>query len=172
MVSNYDFLVEAISTPTDDCLVWGRGKFGNGYGAVAVDGKMRSTHRVALELTKPAPAGKVCSIRGEWVPGHKLHAAHGPCHNELCFNPQHLSWATRAENSADRERDGTHIGNEDHGRCVISDADVALIRSLWEGPYRGPNRTGPTQTELAERFGCTRVNIGLIVRGRTRPQAV
>ena len=160
-----------ISTPTDDCLVWGRGKDGDGYGAVKVDGKMRKAHRLALQLTKPAPVGKVCSVKGEWVPGHRLEAAHGPCHNRLCFNPLHLSWRTRAENEADKKRDGTDVyaSNEGHGSCVIPDADVARIRELYKGPqHHSRPKTGPTQTELADQFGCHRSNIGRIVNGRQR----
>jgi hypothetical protein len=164
-MTNYDFLIESISEVTDDCLVWPHTKLSNGYGQVKVDGKKRLTHRVALQLTKPPPAGKVCSVKGGWVPGHKLDAAHGPCHNRLCFNPRHLSWATRAENLADRKRDGTdvYVSNEDHGRCKLTDADVARIRSLYKGKGKGP-----TQHELADQFGCSQSQIGVIVNGHSR----
>ena len=148
--------------------MWPYSKLSSGYGQVCVDGKMRGPHRVALQLTKPAPVGKVCSIHGGWVPGHKLEAAHGPCHNPACFNPLHLSWATRHENQADRKRDGTHLANEDSGSCVIPDADVARILQLWEGPYRGPDRTGPTQYELADQFGCAQAQVSRIVNGHQR----
>ena len=167
-MANYDDLVDAISTVTDDCIIWEHGKFAEGYGAVAVDGKMRSTHRVALQLSKPAPVGKVCSVKGHWIPGHKLEAAHGPCHNRLCFNPRHLSWSTRAENNADRKRDGTHNDNEANGRCKLADVDVARIRSLWEGPHRGPDRTGPILRELAEQFDCSLSQISYIVNNQKR----
>ena len=167
-MTNHEYLVDAISTVTDDCVVWERGKLADGYGQVSVDGKMHRAHRLALQLTKPRPMGKVCSVKGRWVPGHKLEAAHGPCHEPLCFNPLHLSWRTAAENQADRKRDGTHNDNENNGQCRLSDADVARIRSLWEGPYRGPNRTGPTQTELAVRFGCGQTQIHNIVNAEQR----
>ena len=149
-MSRYDDLVEMISTPTDDCLVWPHGRNDHGYGRVKVDGKDGRAHMIALDLHTPRPMGKVCSIKNEWVPGHKLHAAHGPCHNRLCFNPQHLSWKTRAENQADRKRDGTSNDNENHGNCKIPDADVARIRELYKG--RGK---GPTQYELADQFDCS-----------------
>ena len=170
-MANYDDLVDAISVPTDGCVIWEHGKDRYGYGQVWADGKQHPAHRLALQLTKPAPIGKVCSVRGDWVPGYKLEAAHGPCHNRSCFNPLHSSWRTSAENKADRKRDGTHQANEDHGKCAIPDVDVARIRELWEGPFRGPDRTGPTQSELAKEFGCSQVQISNIVNGKSRSVA-
>ena len=162
-MTNYDYLVEAISTPTDDCLVWPYAKTRGGYGKVKANGRTRPAHRVALELTKPRPMGKVCSAKGNWVPGHKLDTAHGPCHNRLCINPQHLSWKTSAENKADKKRDGTHQANENHGRCKLSNVDVARIRELYKGKGKGPS-----QSELAGQFGCSRQHIFHIVHNKNR----
>jgi len=168
-MTDYEYLVDAISAVTDDCVVWERGKFADGYGRVRMDGKSRRVHRVALQLTKPAPMGKVCSVTGEWVPGHKLQAAHGPCHEPLCFNPRHLAWSTGHENMADKKRDGTHNDNENNPQCKLSDADVALILLMYKGPQHWARpKTGPTMAELADQFGCSKGHVANLLVGRAR----
>src|SRR5690242_4489456 len=57
-------------------------------------------------------------------------AAHGPCHNRRCWNGQHLSWKTRAENIADQLRDGTRAMGETHAFSRLTEADVLAIREL------------------------------------------
>ena len=149
-MTNYDWLKRAVLTPTDDCIIWPYAKSDQGYGAVKVDGRLHHAHRLALSTVSDPPT-------------EKHHAAHGPCHNRACVNPRHLSWRTPAKNAADKKRDGTHLTNEAHGSCRLSDADVARIRSLYKGKGEGP-----TQKELAARFGCHQVHISRIVSGRQR----
>ena len=170
-MTNHEYLLDAISAVTDGCVAWPYAKDSNGYGCVWMDGKSRRAHVVALELTTPHPIGKVCSIKGDWVPGHRLHAAHGSCHNRACINTSHLSWKTPAENAADKKRDGTHQANEANGQCKLPDADVDRIRSLWKGPQNRYNRTGPTQRELADQFGCSKAQICNIINGNRRGAA-
>jgi hypothetical protein len=83
--------------PGDGCWEWPWATDTKGYGRVVIDGKQRSVHVMACEHAhgpKPEPA---------------MQAAHKPieCHNPCCFRPDHLRWATKAENQADRKLDGT-----------------------------------------------------------------
>ena len=154
-MTRHEQLLEMIATPTDECIIWAYAKTSKGYGKVVVDGKLHLAHRLALTTISDPPT-------------EKHHAAHGPCHNRLCVNPNHLSWKTATENEADKRRDGTYQANENHYNCKLSDVDVDRIRSLWEGPYRGPDRTGPTQSELADEFGCDGSQISHIVNHKRR----
>ena len=155
-MTRHEQLLEMISTPTDECIVWPYGKCANGYGRVWAGGKTYYTHREALATISEPPT-------------EKHHAAHGPCHNRACVNPRHLSWATAAENTADKRRDGTHLEGAAHPNCSLPTVDVDLIRSLWKGPqhWRRP-KTGPTQSELAKEFGCDQARISRIVNHETR----
>lgn len=171
-MTNYEFLVAAIESPGVDCVNWTGGTDRNGYGKVWDGRKHRLAHVVALELTTPRPDGKVCSIKKNWVPGHKLDAAHGPCHNTGCFNPAHLSWRTSAENIADKKRDGNVLFGERNSACTIPKWKVDAIRAEYKGrqPTKGP-KTGPTQKELADKYGLSRAQVGNIWNGKQRSVA-
>ena len=145
--------------PGTACIEWPYGITGRGYGMLRVHGKAATAHRQSLQDFNPAPNGKICSIKGEWVSGDKLHAAHGPCHNRQCVNPLHLSWLTCAENRADRRRDGTHNTGEKHGNSKLDADEVSEIRAAYAtGRYR--------QRELAERYGVSIPPVSRIVTGK------
>jgi len=171
-----EYLEAAIVDPGDECIEWPYGTNGVGdevgYGRFKADGKDCYAHIVALELTTPRPAGKVCSIKKKWVEGSKLVAAHGPCHNTLCFNPRHLSWKTAAENAGDKKRDGTNNDGERNGLCTVPSDVVDQIFAKYKGRqhWKKP-KTGPTLEELGEEFGISKQHVSKILRGERRKVA-
>lgn len=136
------WLMAAIRDPGQECIRWPYAASANGYGRVRVNGRMESAHRVACEAYHgPAPDGK-------------SHAAHDCGNGHLgCINPLHLSWASPAENIADKERHGTKQFGEAHHRAKLSEADVRKIRSL---------KGRMTQFQIAEIFSVSESAVSLI----------
>lgn len=70
---------------TDTCWLWtGSTRNPNGYGAVKIDGKVVSVHRLFY-----------LKYKGQ-IP-EKMLVSH-TCHNKLCVNPEHLILVTYKEN--------------------------------------------------------------------------
>lgn len=145
-----------IRTPGAECIIWPHATMPDGYGMLRVHGKPVRVHREALQTFSPAPTGKICSVKGNWISGDRLQASHGPCHKPLCVNPLHLSWQTNAENQADRRRDGTWavVGSK------LDAVEVDEIRTKYAtGSYR--------QRELADEYGVSRQAVNAVVTGRS-----
>lgn len=111
-----------------------------GYGAIKVNGKVQSAHRVSYEAFKgEIPDGLLI-----------LHA----CDNRKCINPDHLSVGTHAENMKDAYQKGRLIQlTPDNGfksghipkNRKLTPAQVIEMRSLRE--------SGTKLQEIADQFG-------------------
>lgn len=140
-------LNEAISYVGNDCLFWRYGKRRDGRGVIWIGGKQVAVHRAVCETVHgPQPS-----------PGHEVAHLCGNGHRS-CVNPRHLSWATHAENEAHKILHGTQSRGENHGLSVLTEADVAAIRSL---------RGRATHKEIAAKFGVSKTAVGDIYSGRT-----
>lgn len=127
----------------DDCVIWPYSRT-RGYGTFGFDGKIHYAHRFMCELVNgPAPAG---------------HEAAHSCGNghRGCITPKHLSWKTPVENQADRKVHGT-AKKPGSARYKLTAEQVAEIRAL---------KGTKTHAEIAAVYGCTRENIGAILRGK------
>lgn len=113
---------------------------------------MRRAHRVAYELTHGT------------CPELLRHT----CDNPACVNVRHLLPGTQVENMRDmyeRNRAPDRKGTA-NGRAVLTDADVAYIRSAY---VRGAKRSNPGNSfALAEQFGVHRAQIQRIVNHTQR----
>ncbi len=135
-MTRLDELHQMIADAGRDCVLWPYAK-SKGYGRVFASGEVRRAHVVVCELAHGMkPAGR--------------EVAHS-CGERSCVNPDHLRWATAAENSADRIA---------HGRQT---------RRLTVEQVREIRRLGPSmrQRDIALRFDIEHSTVGQILRGVT-----
>lgn len=107
----------ASNTDNTECILWPFARCRTrGYGRAKLNGVKMNAHRAVLVLsTNEDPPDKV--------------AAHGECHNPLCVNPLHLTWATPRENQRDRIRDGTKSLGSRHGCAKLNESQIPAIRN-------------------------------------------
>lgn len=115
---------------------------GDGYGRIAVGGKSRKAHRVALFLKSKM-----------WPPDLVRHT----CDNRLCCNPNHLRDSTHAENMADMKAKGRSntARGQDSNWAKLTEHDVRAIRG----------DCGSSNSAAAKRYGVTRGAIYAVRRG-------
>lgn len=130
----------------DGCLIWPFGQRGDGRGSVKINGEDRRVQSVMCEMAHgPAPT--------------TAHEAAHSCGkgSSGCVHPQHLRWATRKENQADRLLHGTDSRGEKSASCILTAEQVIEIRAL-KGAVPRP--------ELARRYGVSVSAIGDIFARR------
>jgi len=112
------FLEAAVSSDTDDCILWPYALNSKGYGNIEIDGRIVLAHRETL------------SRKDGVIYPPSICALHAPtiCHNPKCINPKHLRWATQAENAADRMIDGTEPIGEQKWSAKLTVEQVLNIR--------------------------------------------
>lgn len=137
-----EFLRSLVGTKKRRCIEWPYARNRAGYGLAVVNGEQKTANNWMCRLAH----GEPFSI---WN-----HAAHS-CGNPACVNPNHLRWATHAENMADKEKDGTVNRGERNGKTTLTEDDVRAIRAA-----------PPFLTPLMERYGLTRSSIARIRSGK------
>lgn len=138
------FLERLLARAADgNCVNWPYGTNGEGYGILKIAGTRQYAHRLVCERRHGPPP-----------PDHQ--AAHSCGNGHLgCVAPWHLSWKTRAGNTADSIAHGVIARGSRHGRAKLSEQDVLAIRR---------QRLTDTRAVVAARFGVSPGAIGKIDR--------
>lgn len=133
-----------------------KGFWQRGYHRVLLAGRNRSVHQLVLEaFIGPRPAG--------FIGGH-LNGNPGD------NRPANLAWITYAENSAHRVLHGTSgagirpppervLRGEAHGRAVLTEADVIVIRAAIAA--------GEAPSVLAKHYGVAIATVVFAADGRS-----
>jgi hypothetical protein len=103
----------------DDCLIWPFARGSKGYGSVKFRGRTMGAHRAMCILAHGEPPSD-----GRWDAAHSCGNG-----NIACVNPNHLRWATMAENAADTAKHGSLRGTK-QCKCRLSENDVRRIRAM------------------------------------------
>lgn len=119
---------DKLNDSPDHCLLWTGCVDDQGYGRVKVNAKSYLVHALSLALRdglrdvpKKNQAEQLLVVR------HKCTAKH-------CFRPSHLELGTHAQNSMDKERDGTQPRGEAHQSASITQEVAAEIKLSWRKP--------------------------------------
>jgi hypothetical protein len=139
------FIEEALECQHNDCLEWEYPyNLSTGYPEISIDDATVSAHRYVCRKAHGEPAEE------------KLVAAHN-CGNRRCMNPNHLRWATYAENEADKHLHGTSLKGKPGRMIKLTEEDLIAIRAL---------RGVKPQHEIAKEYGVHQVTISEIQTGK------
>lgn len=130
----------------EDCLIWPHAKNCSGYGQMWVGGKTIIVSSYLCEASYgPRPSQ-------EYQAAHSCGRGH-----EGCVNRNHLRWATRVENWADKLIHGTHNRGERNSQAKLTEVQAREIVSL---------RGVETQETIAKRLGICPQAVSAIQRGK------
>lgn len=125
------------------CIPWPYGTF-DGYGVLGHDGTTMLASRVMCILAHGAP------------PNKRSHAAHS-CGNPICVNPNHIRWATPAENAKDRALHGTEARGSNRPNAKLDNRKVRSVIRM--------TKAGHSQKDIAAKFGVSRALIYGVQKG-------
>lgn len=84
------------------------------------------------------------------------------CDTPRCYNPDHITWGTVAENMGDMARKGRAARGERNGQAKVTAEQVAEIRDRYKTRSEGA-KSGDLQ-RLADAYGISRSMVLLIVQ--------
>lgn len=141
-----EFVKYALSTDTDECILWPYAKVSGGYGITTIDGKSVTTHRYVCEQ-RHGPSD--------------LYALH-KCGVAACLNPKHIRWGTPQENTDDCRAHGTLAKGERGGTARLTEAQVREIKLR----FMAPMKRGDVMA-TARHYGVDKATIRDIANNRT-----
>lgn len=139
-----------VSLPdADGCMLWLAGiDPTGGYARFKMHGYEGRGSRASLFIAVGPP------------PSPHSQAAHS-CRNRHCVAPDHLRWATPAENQHDKLKDGTHGRGEQNPRAKLSREQVREIRAK--------KAQGKSDIALGLEYGVSKGLIWYIQKGLIWP---
>jgi len=138
------FLTSLLETQEKSCIPWPYGKNPRGNGVVYFEGAMTAAGRAMCILAHGRP------------PVDKPESAHNcGLGHEGCVNPNHVYWASKAENYSDRVTHGVSQRGIRHGQAKLTEAEVIEIRKLCSA--------GQSRSSVAVKFGVARQTVNSIV---------
>lgn len=130
----------------DECLAWPFCIEANGYGAAEIGRKKMGAHRAMCILAHGDPSDA------------RMQAAHS-CGNRSCVNPNHLRWATAAQNINEKRAHGTMPLGEKVHNAKLTRRAVAEAKRMRAG--------GASYQQIADCLEVNRTTVARACNGET-----